>query len=673
MMKNYIMIATASLCAAFAQAETSVLVETASSSSGFKELAVPLTSHYGQPSFDRKVTSNHTTSNDPLRVLTDGRLAEEFGPIFANNVSDGAYKMDLGAVRAVSTITSWSHNQVGRRGAQKLTIYGSDGTTDPGWDLSQYAELGKVDTGAPNATFTAASLRDSSGGSLGSFRWIVWAVSPSAAGENTAYQEFAVDAEPTKEEKAFAAIKRPNIVFLLTDDQRWDTLGCYGRTDVITPNIDKLAAQGVAFDNAFYAVAICMPSRATMFTGRYFSDHQSGFTYPYNRALTKEEFTDSYPAKLKDVGYRTGFVGKFGIRLEGSNQTAIEHFDYFVSGNNPVTPKDDPGLKDIYRKDRPANERTLKKGDAMIRFLETQPEGQPFCLSISFDAVKNDRDSDMYPPHVEVLKDMQMWVPPNWVEGKSERLPKLLDYCRGTYLHVARTSTPDEYQRRTRRFAVQGYTVDKQVERLMAKLEEMGVLDNTIVIYTSDNGRFHGSQGLFDKAILYEESMKQPLIVFDGRAPKSQHGKRVDAMVSSVDVAPTILSLAGLEVPERMKGVDLSGLLAGTQDMSEWRDSVLMENFFIQEIHSAGIKKHPDIPALNQEIIAGNRSYRTQGVRTERFKYFKYHEHDPVIEELYDLEADPYEQNNLISNPEYAEVLSRLQQKTEQLITEATE
>lgn len=467
---------------------------------------------------------------------------------------------------------------------------------------------------------------------------------------------------------------RPNIVFLMTDDQRWDTLGCYGRTDVITPHIDKLSAQGITFDNAFYAVAICMPSRMTMFTGRYFSDHRSGFTYPYSRSVPKEEFADSYPAMLKDAGYRTGFVGKFGVRVRGSNQTATEHFDFFVNGNNPIAPKNDPGLKQIYRRDRPANERTLKKGDAMIRFLETQPKGQPFCLSISFDAVKNDRDSDMYPPHVEVLKDMQMWVPPNWVEGKSERLPKLLDHCRGTYLHVSRTSTPEEYQRRTRRFAVQGYTVDKQVGRLMAKLEEMGVRDNTIVIYTSDNGRFHGSQGLFDKAILYEESMKEPLIVFDGRASaNSRRGNRVDAMVSSADIAPTILSLSGLEPPESMKGVDLSKLLDGTQDMTQWRDTVLLENFFLQEIHSAGVKKHKDIPGLNEDIVANNRSYRSRGVRTERYKYFKYFEHDPVIEELYDLKTDPHEQNNLISNPEYAGVLGELREKTEELLARATE
>lgn len=465
--------------------------------------------------------------------------------------------------------------------------------------------------------------------------------------------------------------QRPNVVFVMTDDQRWDTLGCYGRNDVKTPHIDKLAEQGVTFDNAFYAVAICMPSRATMFTGRYFSDHQSGFTHPYNRTLPKEEFAESYPAQMKKAGYRTGFVGKFGIRLQNTPKTAAEYFDFFAVGGM-IWPKEDAELKNIFRADRPKTERTLKKGDAMIRFLETQPKDQPFCLSISFDAVKNDRDSDMHTPHVEVFKDQKMWVPENWVEGKNQELPKLLDHCRGTYLHVSRTSTPEQYQTTTRRFAVQGYTVDKQIGRLMAKLEEMDVLDNTIVIYTSDNGRFHGSHGLFDKALLYEESVKEPLIIFDGRAPKSQQGRRESAMVSSADVAPTILSLAGLEIPGIMKGKALNGILNGSQDMSQWRDAVLMENLFLQELHTAIIKKNPDIPGLNDEIIAENRSYRTRGVRTERYKYFKYYEHDPVIEELYDMEADPSEMNNLISNPEYTEVLSKLRKQTEDLHAQAT-
>ncbi|WP_419194089.1 sulfatase-like hydrolase/transferase [Novipirellula herctigrandis] len=472
---------------------------------------------------------------------------------------------------------------------------------------------------------------------------------------------------------------RPNIVFVMSDDQRWDTFGCYGRTDVLTPNIDKLAASGVAFDNAYYAVAICMPSRTTTFTGRYFSDHQCGFTYPYNRTLPAKEFADSYPAQLRAAGYRTGFVGKFGVRLEDLPQTVAEHFDFYTgisttSKKGPHFPADDKKLQHIYRKDRDPKERTLIKGDSMIHFLETQPEGQPFCLSISFDAVKNDRDSDMYGPHVALFKDKPMWVPKNYVEGENEKLPQVLkDHARGVYLHRDRTSTPQEYQRRTRRFAVQGYTVDQQVKRLMDKLKEMGVLENTVVIYTSDNGRFHGSQGLFDKAILYDEAMKQPLIVFDPRAPKSRRGSRVDAMVSSVDIAPTILSLAGLEVPPSMKGRDLGQLLAGTQDLSKWRDTVLMENFFIQELLGKGRKKGVTPDAQNIELIANKRSYRSRGVRTERYKYFAYFEHDPVIEELYDLKEDPHEQDNLISNPEYAAVLEKLREKTRDFHARATD
>ncbi|TWT91230.1 sulfatase-like hydrolase/transferase [Neorhodopirellula pilleata] len=663
-----------------------VEIESSSSANGFKKLPLP-------SSTSAIVTTNQKTSDDPISTLIDGKLNQGYGPIFGNGIRVGAYKMDLGSSSSVAAVTSWSFNKGGKRGAQILTVYGSNASSDPGWDLTKFTAIGNIYTGEATAEYTAASLRSPEGKPLGKFRWIVWAVSPvteTGGGENTAFQEFAVEAEasadvqsesqrgsnenskPNSEEvSGLPQTARPNIVFLMTDDQRWDMFGCYGRNDVETPNIDKLAAQGVVFDNAYYAVAICMPSRATMFTGRYFSDHRSGFTYPYDRAIPKEEFADSYPAQLKQAGYRTGFVGKFGTRLEEMEKSVAESFDYFVVGDNVYFPKGDPGLEQIYRHDRPRQERTLKKGDAMIRFLETQPIEQPFCLSISFDAVKNDKDSDMYAPHVERFKDRQMWVPENWVAGKNDRLPDVLDHCRGTYLHVARTATPEQYQNVARRFAVQGYTVDLQVERLMAKLEEMGVLENTVVIYTSDNGRFHGSQGLFDKAILYEEAMKEPLIIFDGRAPQSQRGRRVDAMVSSVDIAPTILSLAGLKTPEIVKGRDLRGLLKGTQDLSQWRDAVLLENFFIQEIHAAGVKKRPDIPELNDELIAGNRSYRTQGIRTDRYKYFRYHEHDPVIEELYDLAKDPHELNNLVSNPEYADVLSKLRTKTEELLAEA--
>ena len=154
------------------------------------------------------MTTNKQTSNDPASILADGKLAQSFGPVFPNGVKDGAYKMDLGSVKAVSAINSWSFNQGMRRGAQKLAVYGSNSPSDPGWDLAKFTRLGAIDTGKAQAKYVAASLRPKDAKALGSFRWILWSVSPVSnlgGGENTAFQELSVSTlklplgpEPTK-------------------------------------------------------------------------------------------------------------------------------------------------------------------------------------------------------------------------------------------------------------------------------------------------------------------------------------------------------------------------------------------------------------------------------------------------------------------------------------------
>jgi arylsulfatase A-like enzyme len=476
---------------------------------------------------------------------------------------------------------------------------------------------------------------------------------------------------------------KPNIVFLMTDDQRWDNFGCYGRPEFRTDNIDRLAQEGVIFDKAYHTVAICMPSRATIFSGRYLSNHRVGFTYPYNLTFPKSDFEETYPALLKRAGYRTGFVGKFGVPVTDEafhvidkvtgvdlQETLGSYFDYFAGagkhfdGKFAMWPQDE-ALAKIHDRKRPRNERTLVTGDAMIHFLETQPKDQPFCLSVSFWAVKNDSDQDMYPPHRAEFADYDFSVPVNWSEGKDMKLPPVLDNWRGVGLHKQRTSTPELYQRLVRRFATQGYTVDLQVGRLIQKLEEMGELDNTVIIYTSDNGRFHGSHGLYDKAIHYDESMKAPLVIFDGRLAKEKTGRRETALISMVDMAPTILSLAGVEVPQRMQGRDISAVLNQTQNMEQWRETVYNESLFLSALH--GARKNPKIAEVNSRLIEENKSYRSRGVTNGRYKYFIYNEHDPVIEELYDLEKDPSEMNNLAGSPEFAEVLEKLRNQTEAL------
>lgn len=488
------------------------------------------------------------------------------------------------------------------------------------------------------------------------------------------------------------AQERPNIIFLMTDDQRWDNMGCYGKPEFETPNIDKLASESVVFDKAFYAVAICMPSRVTMLTGRYNSNHRVGFVAPDNFTLSQDDFSKSYPALLKKEGYRTGFIGKVGFTVSEKAQrpsTPKEHFykenlsntfDFFAGAETvdtkglEVWPENDPELVRIYGEpNRKKYTRTLRTGEAMLRFINTQPKGQPFCLSVSFYAVKHDSNNHMYMPHYDLFKNNEFSVPENWVEGTNEKLPKVVkENARGYRLHKERSSKPEQHQRLVRRFATQGYSVDQQVGFLVEKLKEKGLLENTIIIYTSDNGRFQGSHGLFDKCLLYEESVKAPLIVYDGRIASKEKARREEtALISSVDMAPTILSFAGIETPKSMQGKDFTKVLDKTQDMSQWRDAVFMEDLFLNDMFKQRGKPEADVLKANKNLIKNNKSYRARGVRTDRYKYFVYYEHTPKIEELYDLEKDPLEQNNLVNNPKYIVTLSKLRKQTEELYQKA--
>ena len=473
---------------------------------------------------------------------------------------------------------------------------------------------------------------------------------------------------------------RPNIVFLMTDDQRWDTLSCYGRDEYQTQNIDQLATEGITFDRAYHPVAICMPSRVSVMTGRYFASHNSGFTYPHNTPVSESDFANTYHGRLRAAGYRSGFVGKFGFNVDGGLKTLRQHFDYY-DGNGthadhgPGRWADVPGAFDGLSAGRAVTERTLKKGDSMIRFLETQPADQPFILSVSFDAVKHDSDNDMHIPDKEYFEHTEMSVPKNYYEGPNLTLPNVIKkYARAYKFHVQRLGKPEQYQEMARRFASQGRTVDSQVKRLREKLAELGLLQNTIIIYTSDNGRYIGSHGLMGKCFLHEVAVKAPLIVWDGRGilPK---GQRVDALTCSTDFAPTILSLAGVPIPEEMQGESLTGLMSNAVEPHGWRDAVFMENLFNLELRSATRKarKNPELvnyEQINQDLIANNRSYRSRGVRTKRWKYFTYYEQTPVIEELYDLESDPDELHNLAASIEHQPTLVRLREKTQSLYEE---
>lgn len=473
--------------------------------------------------------------------------------------------------------------------------------------------------------------------------------------------------------------KKPNIIYLMTDDQRWDTLGCYGNPEFKTHNIDQLAAEGVLFENCFYTVSICMPSRATVLTGQYMSRHRCGFDRPTNYTISRAEFALTYPVILRQAGYRTGFIGKLGFVVTNKKEAPcrslwkkLEHmpseqFDYWKgwAGQAPkggYWPKD-YGLKKSYEVCKQPH-LTDVIGDLILDFIETNPEGKPFCLSVSFHAPKGALvPADVKPEHGELFEDVTFKLPANYVAGENENLPALVKRnWRGLGYHRKYTYTPELYQKFIRRQAGLIYGVDVVVGRLVNKLKERKLLDNTIIIFTSDNGFFNGSHGLDGKALLYEESVRAPLIVYDGRLPKGERGRRLKHLISTIDFAPTMVDLSGLQIPESMQGISFKPLLEGHK--VKWREAVFMENNFTSYRIVPLSQAQDDPQALSK---TKRDSLRCQGIRTNRWKYIRFHEVDPVLEQLFDLRNDPLEQKDLASNPKHARTLAKLRNLCDKL------
>jgi arylsulfatase A-like enzyme len=476
--------------------------------------------------------------------------------------------------------------------------------------------------------------------------------------------------------------ERPNIIYLMTDDQRWDSLGCYGNPEFKTHNIDKLAAEGVLFENCYYAVSICMPSRATVLTGQYMSRHRCGFDRPTNYTISRAEFERTYPAVLRRAGYRTGFIGKLGFAVTEAKQAPCtsrwrnaqympsDRFDSWKgwagqAPNGGYWPKD-YGLEKSYKsKDRP--HLTDVMGDLIIGFVETNPADKPFCLSVSFHAPKGAlTPGDVKPEYGRLFENVTFKLPRNYVAGANNNLPDLIKRnWRGLKYHQEYTWTPELYQKFVRRQAALAYGIDIVVGRLVKKLQERKFLGNTVIIFTSDNGFMNGSHGLDGKALLYEESMRAPLIVYDGRLPKDKRGRRLEELISTVDFASTIADLAGADIPGSMQGMSLKPLIEGRR--TNWRDAVFMENNFTS-YNIVPLEEARNDPA---ELVKTKRdSLRCHGIRTKRWKYVRFHELDPVLEQLFDLENDSLEQHDLAHDSKYGKVLKTMRERCAEIYAE---
>ena len=419
------------------------------------------------------------------------------------------------------------------------------------------------------------------------------------------------------------AQERPNIVFILIDDQRFDAASALGHPFLETPHLDRLIERGVLFENAFVTTSLCSPSRASILTGQY--AHRHGVLDNRTRL---DPSTPTFPQELQGAGYQTAFVGKW--HMGGTSDAPRPGFDRWVSF---------PGQGSYY--DQTFNidgERVLRQGyttdlitDYAIDFLAGR-EGtkQPFMLYVSHKAVhapfrpaerhRGSYAGRRYPPPPTMANRHDNYEgKPNWVEAQ-RRSWHGVD---GLYDNTV------DFQQFALDYAETMRAVDDSVGRIVGALEQQGLLERTLLVFTSDNGFQFGEHGLIDKRTMYEASIRVPLVVLAPGFERGAGGLRRPELIVNLDFAPTFLEAAGLDVPSTVQGRSFLGLIDGDRaDAPPWRDAFLYEYFWERSF--------PQTPTV-------------LGVRTDQHKLMRFH---GVWDryELYDLMADPGERHNLVGD-----------------------
>jgi arylsulfatase A-like enzyme len=425
---------------------------------------------------------------------------------------------------------------------------------------------------------------------------------------------------------------RPNIIFVLTDDQRWDALGAMGNPIIKTPYLDALASAGILFQNAYVTTSICCVSRASILTGQYGARH--GIT-DFATDLSAEAFAKSYPALLKKAGYEIGFIGKFGV----GNHPPGRLFDYWVDTEDGG--KGQPDYIMTEKGGRKIHD-TDSIGHALLEFLDQSRQDRPFCLSVSFKAPhEQDGNPPTYivqPRYQDYYKDVTIPLP---VTGDSSYWNRLPPFLR-TDKNIARVrwkglfGTPEKYQENVKNYYRLISGVDEVIGEMMRELKKTGKDKNTIILFMGDNGFFLGEHGMEGKWYGYEESIRVPMLIYDPLLPDKLKQIRPQEIALNIDIAPTILSMAGVAIPDSMQGEDLIGML---ENKVPERAAFFYQHNFLGS---------PQIPAV-------------EGVVTGRFKYMDYTEHH--YEELFDIKYDPHETVNLAGDPKYAMILKALRKK----------
>ncbi|MFT5166884.1 MAG: arylsulfatase A-like enzyme [Saprospiraceae bacterium] len=474
---------------------------------------------------------------------------------------------------------------------------------------------------------------------------------------------------------------KPNILFIMTDDHSYQTFSAYDKRFIQTPNLDRIANEGVKFSNSFVTNSICAPSRAVMLTGKH--SHLNG---QVNNQIRFDSTQATFPKYLQEAGYQTSLIGKWHLKSEPAG---FNHWDILINQGN-------------YYNTNFIENGTLKKStgyvtdvitDKSIDWLEKRNHEQPFCLLVHHKATHR-----VWMPNVELLnlyQNTEFEVPKNFFDQYENRRAaaeqklsiredmdvvydlKMLDKT-GEIQTKYRKSYEGNYNRMTAEqkaawdayydpiiaeYKVKGLkgkeldlwmyqrymqdylkcvkSVDDNVGKLLNYLDDNGLAKNTMVVYTSDQGFYMGEHGWFDKRFMYEQSLRTPLVM---RYPNGFKMKgEVNQMVQNIDYAPTFLDYAGLKIPKDMQGKSLKNILQNNE--TDWRDAIYYHYYEFPNEHM--VKKH-------------------YGIRTNRYKLI--HFYDDIDEwELYDLQNDPDEMNNQYGNIEFEELIGELKDKLSQL------
>ncbi|MFH1748642.1 MAG: sulfatase [Planctomycetota bacterium] len=432
--------------------------------------------------------------------------------------------------------------------------------------------------------------------------------------------------------------KRPNIIFIMTDDHAAHALSCYGSRINQTPNLDRLAQQGMRFSNCFCTNGICAPSRATILTGKY--SHLNGVID------NREKFDGTqltFPKLLQKAGYNTAMIGKWHLKSEPTG------FDYWnvLPGQGVYH---NPDLIEMGQRRTHAGYVTDIITDLSIKWLKERPADTPFMLMCHHKAPHRRWD-----PNEKYKREFAGKVfqePDTFNDDYRTRCDAARQQSMSVAKHLTKRDTkgpPPEglspaevkkwkYQRYMQDYLACVASVDENVGRLLDYLDQSGLAQNTIVVYTSDQGFFLGDHGWYDKRFMYEEALRMPLLVRYPRIIKA--GSTTDALVLNLDFASTFLDYANVKSPDEMQGASFRSILQG-QVPEDWRTSIYYHYYEFGQGAPHDVRPHV-------------------GVRTLRYKLIHFMG-DMDCWELYDLESDPHELKNVFADDAYAGVVTELQ------------